>query len=299
LGDITLSTDYGKLMIPIKNVTSIKIGLPVDKTISEKTNALLKQLSGTNEDIKKGAYEELVKLGIKAISPISDFINDPKNNLEYTGDYTPDKLLSELKSNCNVEDITDAKDIINIDNQYVMGGIFDFPKLEIKTEYGTLTIPKEKIKNIDILYSSGEGGEMNFKLLGNKHISGNVNGGWLKTGITLKSGQKFSINASGEITMASLSNQKYKPDGSYTSTTGESYNGTGANEGDYVAAANSTYPTYGQVIWRTGENTTQMNKAGSKVTGTAIQAGMLYISVYETVYNAANSGSYSVKISLK
>jgi hypothetical protein len=301
LGDITLTTDYGKLVIPVKNVSSIKIGLPNDKAVYDKAIGLAKQLSGTNEDLKKGAYEELIKLGIKAIPAISDFIADPKNVSEYTGEFTPDNALSELKTSYNIDDFTDGKDIVTVDNQYVMGGQFEFQKLDIKTEYGNLSIPKEKIKTVDIMYASGDGGEMNFKLIGSKHISGNQNGGWLKTGITLKMGQKFSVFATGEVTLASLSNQKYKPDGSYVTATGETYKGTSdGGEGDYVAPANTTtYPTYGQVVWKIGEASTLVNKAGAKFNGTANAAGMLYISIYETVYNAANSGSYNVKIGLK
>ena len=301
LGDVNLTTDYGKLVIPVKNISSIKMGLPFDKAIYDKATSFLKQLAGGSDEMKKSAYEELVKLGIKAIPAVNDFISDPKNMIEYTGEYTPENAFSELKANHNIDDFTDGKDVITLDNQYVMGGQFEFQKLDVKTEYGNLSIPKEKIKSVDIMYLSGDGNEMSFKLIASKHISGNQNGGWLKTGIVLKQGQKFSVNAAGEVTLASLSNQKYKPDGSYITATGESYKGTGEGEGDYAyTSSTTTYPSYGQVVYRIGElNTTQPLKAGAKFTGNASTSGMLYLSIYETVFNAANSGSYTVKVSLK
>jgi len=40
-------------------------------------------------------------------------------------------------------------------------------------------------------------------------------------------------------------------------------------------------------------------RAGGKFNGTSASAGMLYLSIYETVFNAANTGSYSVKVILK
>ena len=298
LPDITLITDYGKLQIPLKNVSSIKVGIPNDKAISEKAIAYLKQLSSSSDEAKKGAYDDLVKLGVKAIPAIDRFINDPKNQNEYNGEYTPDNALSELRSAHGVDAETTDKDEVSIESGYLMGGVFEFSKLDVKTEYGSLSIPKEKIKTIDVTYL-GDGGsnEMSFKLLAAKNISANQAGGWLKTGIMLKSGQKFSIVANGEVILASLSNQKYHPDGSYETATGEKYPGTGG--GDEYGGTSATYPSYGNVVYRIGENSTQTMKAGAKFSGTASSSGMLYLAIYETVFNAANSGSYNVRVILK
>ncbi len=297
LPDVTLITDYGKLQIPLKNVSSIKVGIPTDKAVTEKAISYLKQLSSTSEEAKKGAYEELIKLGVKAIPAIDAFMNDSKNQNDYTGEYTPDNAINELRSANGIDANTGDKDEVSIENGYVMGGVFEFTKLDVKTEYGNLSIPKEKIKNIDVTYIGETGtNEMSFKLMGSKNISANQNGGWLKTGIMLKNGQKFSIAASGEITLASLSNQKYHPDGSYETATGEKYPTTAATD-EY--STTTTYPSYGNVVYKIGETSTQTLKAGAKLNGTATGSGMLYLAVYETVFNAANSGSYSVRVILK
>jgi hypothetical protein len=298
LPDVALITDYGKLQIPLKNVSSIKVGIPKDKSVTEKAVAYLKQLSSSSDDAKKGAYEDLLKLGVKAIPAIDEFMNDPKNQNEYSGEYTPDNALNELRAANGVEAGTTDKDEVSIDNGYLMGGVFEFAKLDVKTEYGNLSIPKEKIKSIDVTYL-GEGGsnEMSFKLMGSKNISSNQAGGWLKTGIMLKAGQKFSISASGEVVLASLSNQKYHPDGSYETSTGEKYPSSAG--GDEYSGSSTTYPSYGNVVYKIGESSTQTMKAGAKFSGTATTSGMLYLAIYETVYNAANSGSYSVRVILK
>jgi len=297
LPDVTLITDYGKLQIPLKNVSSIKVGIPTDKAVTEKAISYLKQMASTSEDARKGAYEDLVKLGVKAIPAIDNFINDPKNQNEYTGEYTPDNAANELRSTNGIDAGTTDKDEVSIENGYLMGGVFEFNKLDVKTEYGNLSIPKEKIKSIDVTYLGESGSnEMSFKLLGSKNISANQNGGWLKTGIMLKNGQKFSIVAIGEVTLASLSNQKYHPDGSYETATGEKYPGTATTD-EYSSA--TAYPSYGNVVYKLGETSTQTLKAGAKFNGTAQGSGMLYLAIYETVFNAANSGTYSVRIILK
>ncbi len=296
LQDINLVTDYGKLIVPVKNVSAVKVGIPFDKTVYDKAKVYLGQLANSNEDMRKGAYNELIKLGMKAIPAICDFINDPKNQTEYTGEFTPDHALNELKMNGNIEDVSSTKDVITIDNEYVIGGLYEFQKLEVKTEYGTLSIPKEKIKSMEVMYMNADGGnELSFKLIASKNISTNQSGGWLKTGVMLKAGQKFSIIANGEITLSSLSNQKYHPDGSYETANGEKYKDTSGTD-EYSAA---TYPSYGNVVYKIGENSADTHKAGAKFSGSAVSSGMLYLSIYETVYNAANTGSYTVKVILK
>lgn len=296
MGDVELNTSYGKLIIPVANVSTIKVGIGRDKAVADKALGLLKVLNtSTNDDARKAAYNDIVKLGAKAISAVSDFNSDPKNyneNSTYTGEYTIDNLLSELHSSANIEEGAEVDDIVTIDGQYTMGGTFAFTKLDVKTEYGNLSVPKEKIKSVDVsVISAGGAGELTFKLMATKHISSNQNGGWLKTGVTLKQGQKFTIIATGEVTLASLSNQKYKPDGSYVATNGTSYPATASEEG-----TGTTYPSYGNVVYHIGDASTETLKAGAKFSGTAKSSGMLYISIYETVYNAANTGSYTVKI---
>ena len=296
MGNVSLLTDYGKLEIPLQNVTSLDLGITPDKSNETKIVNLIKQMGNSDENMRKSAYEELTKMNIGSIEIISDFIYSEKYQpAEYT-DYTPEAALNDLKAALNVDESISDKDIITIDGQYSMGGRYDFKKIDLRTEYGILSLPKEKIKHIDVLYTpTGDGSDRNFVLLASKHISSNHSGGWLKTGIMIRQGQKLNISASGEITFASLSNNKYKPDGKIVGGTTISESDYG--EGDY-SAGNSTYPSYGNVVYKIGESGTVM-KAGAKFNGSAQGSGMLFISVYETVYNASNTGSYSVKVSVK
>jgi hypothetical protein len=293
--DIDLTTAYGKLLIPVSKVGNIKIGYGKDKSASDKAMQYIKLLNGSNNDeVRKGAYEDLVKMSLKAMAALEDFFSDPKNitESEYTGDYTLDNAFEEIKTNNNITESSSSEDVVTIDNNYTMGGTYNFTKLDVKTEYGTLNIPKEKIKSIDLFVPSGNGGgEQIFKLMANKNISGNQNGGWYKTGITLKQGQKFSMSATGEVTLASLSNNSYKPDGSSKASGSADYSG-----GDYEGG--STYATYGMLVYKIGEGSYDNLKAGAKFSGTAKTSGMLYISIYETVFNANNKGSYNVKINV-
>ncbi len=295
LSNIVLVTDYGKLDIPLKSVSAIVVGITPNKTLADKITNLVKQLSNSAEEMRQNAHNELIGLPIGAIPVLSELIYSGKIEPGTNTDYTPEAALQELMTKHNVDDNYSSKDVVTIDYTYTMGGIFEFAKIDLKTEYGSqpLSIPKDKIREIEVMYIPGDGTDKVFTLQGSKHISSNTSGGWLKTGITLKQGQKFNLIASGEVSLQSLSGNKYKPDGSVNGATN---NGEGYDEGN--GTANSTYPIYGNVVYKIGDNGTML-KAGAKFSGSSTTAGMLFISIYETVFNAANTGSYTVKISLK
>ena len=211
----------------------------------------------------------------------------------------PVKDVSSIKMGVKQEDadIVKTVDVVEINYTYNIAGQTNIKSLEVKTEYGILTIPGEKMESIEVFNTAD--GQTAFKLIGSKHISSNTAGGWLNTGIMVKKGQKLTISANGQVVLASLSGAKYTPDGKTvgTSTTTPSY--------DYAplaveeSATNTySYPTYGNVVFKIGEHGV-MTRAGDKYTGISNETGILYLSIYEEVYNAQNAGSYLVKVELK
>lgn len=297
LDKIAFNTAYGKLDIPIKNISFIKIGVVEDASQKGNVINLLKQLNNASEATRKNAYESLLKLNSGVIPIIENAIyNDASIYAATYSDYTAESVLSELKGIHGVDESTSMQDILTIDGEFTMGGRYEFSKIDLSTEYGNLSVPREKIRFIDILYTDADGNnDKVFKLLGAKHISSNKDGGWLKTGIMVKNGQRISISANGQVTFASLSGSTYKPDGKVAGNSG------GDDYGDIYdggADDSGTYPMYGNVVFKIGESG-QLQKAGAKYSGNAKQTGMLYISIYETVYNPSNSGSYNVKVSVK
>ncbi len=292
VNNISIISPYGKLEIPIKNINSIELGIKNETAFIEKIKTLCKLVSTSTGEQQKAAYTELVNAGIQAISVLNDFIiametptiNVDTDVIETTNEFSLPNALTELKDKHKVtEDIADI-DIVNFDSDNNISGNYNFKNVALKTEFGTLDIPKEKIKKIVVNYENYSEDDKSFKLIASKHISGNTAGGYLKTNITVKAGQKIIITASGQIVLASLSNGKYTPDGVVGTAISTYYD-------EYTA----TTPTYGNVIFKIGENGENI-KAGSKYSGVASKSGVIYLSIYETVYNAANTGSYSVKI---
>ncbi len=295
ISSIDLATDYGKLVIPIKNVSAIEIGITPDNSNKDKIIKLVNEMNNADEKVRQEAYSSALELGPGAIPVINNYMFSEKYVPSEYNDFTPEGVVNELKAIHNINDAFSEKDVVTIDYAYSMGGSYQFDKISLKTQYGDLTIPKNKIKKIDINYfEEGSGNDKTFKLIASKNISSNANGGWLNTGIMVKSGQYIQIAAKGEVTLASLSGNKYNPDGKVV----------GANndyEDDYIddySSSTSTYPQYGNVVYKIGDKGAA-TRAGSNYKGVAKSSGILFLSIYETVYNASNSGFYTVKLSVK
>jgi hypothetical protein len=105
----------------------------------------------------------------------------------------------------------------------------------------------------------------------------------------VKSGQKLTINATGKVVLQSLSGNTYYPNGSTTSSNEED------DVEDNVDDGGSTYPAYGNVVFKIGDSGETL-KAGAKFSGSAKTSGMLFLSIYETIYNSANTGFYTVTV---
>src|ERR1051326_4169635 len=65
--NVSLITDYGKLEIPLQNVTSLDLGIPADKSNEAKIVNLVKQMGNSDENMRKSAYEELTKMSVGSI----------------------------------------------------------------------------------------------------------------------------------------------------------------------------------------------------------------------------------------
>jgi len=292
LPTVDLVTKYGKLTIPFASVSYIEVGITPDKANESKIIDLISKLSNESIDIRKAAYEELIQKNVGAIPVISNYIYSEKYQPVSFTEFTVDGALTELKGKYSIDDNFNEEDIISIDYQYLMGGTYSFKSIDLKTEFGTLAIPKDKMKKIEVIYIPGsESAAKSYILQASKHISGNTSGGWLKTGIMVKKGQTLNFIASGEVVLQSLSGGKYNPDGVAGTASNYEYD-------DYSYGSTGTYPQYGNLVYKVGENATAL-KAGSKCSRVADGNGYLYISIYETVYNSANTGSYNVKVNIK
>ena len=281
-----LNSVYGKLSIPIRDVTLIEPGLIPDKSLEPIVITMVNQLANSSEEKRKSAYDGLVSMSVYAIPVIADYIDSEKYHPGKQTDYLVEDALEELMNRYSVSSLERNVDVITVNQEFKIPGEFLFKTISVKTDFGQLLVPKEKILKIEVstIFLSDSGSSGKFYLQASEHINSNHSSGWLKTGIQIKRGQKVRISSTGEITFQSLSGNRYNPDGSL--------NGVRLPE---IKAGEYFQPEFGQVIYKIGENSTP-RVAGDFLEGTASQSGMLFLSIYEEEFSSSNTGFYTVSV---
>ena len=281
---INFKTAYGLLSIPVSDLTTVRFGLIVSNEVKQKVDALVDVMRTSKESDQKRAFQSLVESSAKAIPVLEKYIESDGPD---EGSYSISEAIATLKTKHEIADDYLTEDIITINGDYNFPGEAEIDTIGVSTEYGALTIPRDKLVSIHIeIEEEGTALNKKFTLEAGKHIPVNPDGGWLKTGIKIKKNQKLTIESKGEVVLASLSNQPHKPDGSYLPP------GTAWTPGNNDP---NQAPIFGNVVYRIGEGQ-QSFKAGAKIETQAYQSGMLYLSIFETVYNAQNSGEYQVTV---
>lgn len=282
LRTINFKTDFGTLNFPIDQINSIEIGLTDSRFDKANLLQLLDKVEHGATKEKENAFDEIIKMDEGAIPFIKAYLSASTGVISNNSatDISVQTLYEVMLAKYKVSRNYSLKDIITYNNEYRVEGMFDFLNIVLDTEYGRIKIERNDIARIDIkIISQGISNNNTFKLFANRNISGSKEEGWLNTGILVKKGDKLSINSSGQIILASLSGNTYAPDGGVNGSIG----------------AESSKPSYGQVVFKISQAGME-NKAGDNYTGYAAQTGILYLAIYESVFNSANAGYYTTNV---
>lgn len=284
VSEILLETDYGKLSFPIADINTINLGLINSSFDKAKLLDLLDIIDSSNKSntVKERAFDEIIKMNEGAIPFIKSYLQNSKefNN----SDLSVTTLYEVMLSKYNVTKNYSIYDEIKFNEKNSIEGNYSFKNIILETQYGRIKIERKLIKSIDIKTISNDGFSKDnvFKIFSNKYVSGNQEKGWLNTGILVKKGNKIIITADGTIRLASLSGNTYTPDG-----------GVNGTPGPLDKKIN-----YGQLLFKVGQNG-KVQKAGDNIKIEASKTGILYLSIFETVFNVANTGYYTAKVLVK
>jgi hypothetical protein len=283
LREIPFKTDFGVLNFPIDQVNAIDLGLQDSRfDRGNLLNLLDKIEAGRGKEAEK-AFDEVVAMDEGAIPFIKSYLKTIENNEPSVNDLTVQTLYEVMLARHKISRNYSLFDVLTYKDEYKVEGSYPFSHLMVDTKYGKLRVERNTIARIEVkIVMDGLASRNSFKLYANKHISGNKDDGWLNTGILVKKGQPIDINAAGAVVLASLSGNTYSPSG-----------GINGSPGQTDAKVN-----YGQVVFKIGQGDSP-KKAGDSYSGIAESTGIIYISIYESVFNIANSGYYSVNVEVK
>lgn len=282
LRSILFKTDFGQLNLPIDQINSIEVGLKDSRFDKGNLLSLLDKVDHGSLKEKDSAFDEILNMDEGAIPFIKAYISSGSVVSSDNSDLNVQTLYEVMLAKYKVSRNYSLYDIATYNNEFRVEGSYDFTQLTIDTDYGIIRIDRNDIARIDVkLVNKGISNKNSFKLFASQHIAANKEEGWLNTGILVKKGEKISITASGQIILASLNGNTYTPDGGVNGT-------LGIQEGK---------ASYGQVEYKISSAGMPV-KVGDNYTGYAAQTGIIYLSIYESVYNPANAGYYTVNVKI-
>jgi hypothetical protein len=282
ISSITFKTSYGDLAFPMKDVAAITLGINTFGVDKGQVMEYLNTLQNGELNDAAVAFDKLIKMEIGAIPYVKEYMESPAYKKKESGDISVELAYDVLLSRHNLTKAFRTKDVLQTNGATSIEGSYEFESLALETDYGRISVNRSKIGSISVIFKEVNNvGTGNFKLNANQHIAGNANGGWANTGILVRRDQPIKIIASGQVNIASLSNNAYTPDGGVNGTPGPK----------------SAEPSYGCLVFKIGENGPIM-KAGDNYQGKANMTGIIYLSIFESVYNAANTGTYTVKVAV-
>jgi len=278
---IAFKTDFGTLNLPIDAINSIDIGLTDGRFDKGHLLGLLEKLENGNEKEREKSFDEIVRMEEGAIPFIKAYLSASTFSLG-SEDLNIQTLYEVMLAKHKISPNYSLKDILIYNNEFRVEGMFAFDYITLSTDYGNIQIERNDIARLDVkIVTQGIANKNTFKLFANQHISGKKEDGWLNTGILVKKGDQINIRADGQIVLASLSGNIYFPDGGVNGSVG----------------AEGSKPSYGQVVFKIGQNGEEL-KAGDSYTAFANQTGIIYLAIFESVFNTANSGYYTIDLNV-
>jgi hypothetical protein len=282
ISSITFKTSYGDLAFPIREVSNITLGVNTFGVDKAQVMAYLNTIQGGSLSDASVAFDKLIKMEIGVIPYIKEYMESPAYHKKDGSDISVELAYEVMLSRHNLTKAFRVKDVLQTNGATSIEGSYEFESIALETDYGRISVNRSKISSISVIFREVDNvGTGNFKLFANQHIAGNTNGGWVNTGILARKDQVIKIIASGQVNLASLSNNAYTPDGGVNGSPGPK----------------SGEPSYGCLVFKIGENGPVM-KAGDNYLGKSGATGIIYVSIFESVFNAANTGTYSAKVSV-
>lgn len=214
--EITVSTDYGTLNIPVDKVVEATPGLDSYPQILTNLDTLVEQLGANDYNTRQKARKELAGMGLKIKHELDRFGDG--------GNAERKKHLDELKKELLrlEEEADDFEEEENPIRPFIRGDSLTTPTFtvvgkiqqevfQVKSKYGLLTVKLQDVKKIDRPRAAGGEIRRSIVVTGGHFIQSNLK----SSGIRVNKGDIITVSAEGSITMTPWgSNRTSTPDGS-------------------------------------------------------------------------------------
>ncbi len=287
-GDIEISTEFGKLTVPMRSIRRIDFGLHLPDGADKKIDAAVKKLASANYKDREEAVRELVAFGAYAYPALLEAVKS--SDLETTK--RAQDALAKIKARVPMKELQLTVDDKVVTPRFTILGRILTPSIKAKSEYfGDMEHSLSKLRHLRVIVDARE---TEVVVEAAKYAQPNQ---WLDTGIVVESAGTLAVVASGEVELRPsmpgtyLSGPRgYMRIGAAGGGFGKAKKGAG---GDGLARA---YP--GTLVGRIGPNGDPF-VIGERFEATPDRDGKLYLQIMSSPYEATSAGSYQVKLMVR
>ena len=285
---ITVSTKYGKLVVPAADVRRSEPGFRYAAGVEERVNKAIDDLGAAEYKHREEAEGVLISLGLPAVPGVRratksadpEVANRAAAVLKALRKKVPDEQM-ELQDHDVVET-----------TEFTLRGRIEATQVKVRTKhFGDAALP---LADIRTFAAAAKGGATDITVDAFQYAKTN-NGVWMETKVEVSDGQQLTITATGQIDQWPQQPGQYmcNPAGQQTVNGMVQPNRVVAFGPNGAVAAG----TSGQLVGRVGPNgATFVIGAGYK--GPASGSGKLYLRIGGSPWGVDSSGSYSVKVSV-
>ncbi|MCI0377009.1 MAG: hypothetical protein L0215_05350 [Gemmataceae bacterium] len=290
---IEISTPYGKMSVPTRDIRRIDFGLHLPEGADKKIEAAVKQLGNAVYQQRESAVHELVALGAYAYPALLQAARS--GDLETAK--RAQEALSRIKAKVPAKDLRLGEDDTVVTPRFTIVGRILPTSIKATSEYfGEVELPVAKLRHLRLLVDPRDSEVV---VDAGKYAQPNQ---WLDTGIVIDGSGIVAILASGEVEL--------RPSQPGTLVCGpRGYTGAGAGPAGAAGFAAAGFVAKGKkgmmvpvgraypgtLLGRIGENGDTF-VIGDRFEGVADREGKLYLQIMSSPYENASAGSYQVKV---
>lgn len=287
---IEVSTEFGKLSVPVQAIRRIDFGLHLPEGADKKIASAVKRLASSQFKDREDALRELVELGAYAYPTL---VQATKSTDAETAKRAQD-AIAKIKTKVPAKDLQLSADDKIVTARFTIVGRILTPSIKAKSEYfGDAEHGLAKLRQMRLLLDT-RGTEVVVDAA--KFAKPDQ---WFDTGITLDSSATLAVLASGEVELRpSLPGTYVSGPRGYTRVAGVAAGGGFAPGGGkakkaLIDAPARSYP--GTLLGRIGANGDPF-VIGDRFEGAPERDGKLYLQIMSSPYDTNSTGSYQVKV---
>ncbi|HMC11366.1 MAG TPA: hypothetical protein VKH44_08755 [Pirellulaceae bacterium] len=283
VSEISVETDFGKLVVPIDRIRRLTPGLDSNTKLSQRIETLIKNLASDDYQTREQAHKDLAALGRKAQKELQRFVSDDNAEIKRHVGEILKEIEEQAEERDDDEDATFEQPWIRPDtvvtSDFTVLGKVSPKEFKIESKYGPLTIQLADVKQGERETAARESFRKTVTVEGTNLAQRSFK----STGLKVQAGDKISLKADGSLVMSPWGgNSSSGPDGA-------------ANYGWYIP---NQIPG-GALVARVGEKGT-IFKVGRQLNFVAKNSGVLQLAIGMQAEYAnehyAFPGQYSVKL---